>query len=116
VSPPIYEPGLDRYPQENFGAFEGTPYARASIEVQQRLVFDAQIFLSRRGYYRSDIDGIFGPGTAFALRAFQTERGLAPTGRLDLSTLGALGLLPRQRGPVHRYYPRPVYRGEWVPG
>jgi peptidoglycan hydrolase-like protein with peptidoglycan-binding domain len=51
----------------------------------------------RQGYYRSEIDGIYGPALNFALRNFQGRIGLAPSGRLDVETLAALGLLPEQQ-------------------
>ena len=120
VTPPIYAPEPYRFRQTTIGIFEETPYATASFEVQQRIIFDAQIFLARRGYYRSDIDGVYGPGTEFALRAFQSRSGLRPTGRFDVPTLGALGLMPGQRAPARRFpprvFPRPSYRGQWIPG
>jgi peptidoglycan hydrolase-like protein with peptidoglycan-binding domain len=117
LSPPMYAPEPYRYQQEAAGIFEDTPYATASPDVQQRVIADAQVFLARRGFYRSDIDGIYGPGTAFALRAFQSRSGLPPTGRFDVPTLGAMGLMRRQHLPVPgRRVPRPVYRGEWIPG
>lgn len=119
-SSPIYPNEPYRYREQIYGIFDGTPYERASLGVQQRIVFDAQMILARRGYYRSDIDGIYGPGTEIALRAFQIQRGLPPSGRFDLPTLGALGLMPGQRPSIRHYprrgYPRPVYRGEWIPG
>jgi hypothetical protein len=40
----------------------------------------------------------------FSLRAYQAERKLPVTGRLDLETLAALRLLPARRGPFP--YPR----------
>ena len=117
---PIYPNEPYRYREAVYGIFSGTPYERASIGVQQRIVFNAQLILARHGYYRSDIDGVYGPGTAIALRAFQIQRGLPPTGRFDLPTLGALGLMPGQRPSIRYYpprgYPRPVYRGQWIPG
>ena len=120
VRPPMYPNEPYRYREEVYGIFSETPYERASIGVQQRIVFNAQMILARRGYYRSDIDGIYGPGTEIALRAFQIQRGLPPTGRFDLPTLGALGLMPGQRPSIRHYpprsYPRPVYRGQWIPG
>ena len=36
------------------------------------------------------VDGSFGPGTAAAVRAFQTSVGMTPTGIVDLGTLAAL--------------------------
>ena len=117
---PMYPNEPYRYREEVYGIFSGTPYERASIGVQQRIVFDAQMILARRGYYRSDIDGIYGPGTEIALRAFQIQRGLPASGRFDLPTLGALGLMPGQRPSIRHYpprgYPRPAYRGQWIPG
>jgi peptidoglycan hydrolase-like protein with peptidoglycan-binding domain len=104
------------------GLFSGTPYEAVPPAVQQRIVVNAQIVLARRGYYREDIDGIFGPGTAFALRAYQAQAGLAVNGRLDAETLAALGLMPGQysarphRRIIRSWWPqRPTYRGEWVP-
>ena len=122
LSPPAYAPEPYRYWQEGAGVFEGTPYAMASPDVQQRVIADAQFVLARRGYYRGDVDGIYGTGTEFALRAFQSRSGLLPTGRFDVPTLRALGLVPGRRGPrsvrplPSRPFPRPVYRGEWIPG
>ena len=114
---PIRAPRPYQYPQQAGGIFEGTPYEMASPSVQQRVVTDAQIFLARRGYYRDDIDGIYGPGTEFALRAFQSRTGRPLSGRFDMPTLRALGLTPgRHYRRPFQPFPRPVYRGEWVPG
>jgi peptidoglycan hydrolase-like protein with peptidoglycan-binding domain len=100
--------------------FEGTPYEMAPPDLQRRVIVGAQTLLTRFGYYRSGIDGEFGPGTAAAARAFQSQMGLVPDGRLNMETLGALGLLPGQHArafsvPRRRNWPRPVYRGQWVP-
>src|SRR5262245_50044725 len=37
------------------------------------------------------VDGVFGPGTASAVAAYQRSRGLLPTGNADSATLSALG-------------------------
>lgn len=105
------------------GIFAGTPYETAPPQVQQQVITGVQFHLARRGLYRSGIDGVFGPGTEFALRAYQSESGLAPTGRLDVDTLAALRLLPNQRGRIsggpRRFFrrpaPRAILRGEWIP-
>jgi hypothetical protein len=52
----------------------------------------AQEQLARLGYYRGNIDGVFGPETQSALSAFQRERGLDASGYLTLETRRALGL------------------------
>jgi peptidoglycan hydrolase-like protein with peptidoglycan-binding domain len=93
--------------------FAGTPYEMAPPDLQRHVIVGAQALLARYGYYRSGIDGEFGPGTAAALRAFQARTGLLADGRLNMETLGALGLLPGQHGPGFRgapawLRPRPV--------
>lgn len=102
------------------GVFAGTPYEMAPPDLQRHVVVGAQTLLARYGYYRSGIDGEFGPGTAAAVRGFQARAGLAPNGRLNMETLAALGLLPGQHAPGYpaprrHLIGRPVYRGEWVP-
>ncbi len=93
------------------GLFEETPYADAPPAFQQRVIVAAQALLAREGLYRSGVDGVFGPGTEFALRAFQARAGLEETGRFDMETLSALGLLPGQQrrgwGPPRRRVVRP---------
>src|SRR6266480_2291280 len=99
--------------------FAGTPYESALPDVQRNLVLSAQIALARRGLYRGEIDGIYGPPMEFSLRAYQARTGLPVSGRLDLETLAALQLLPGPRGPMlhppRRGRPQPPVRGEWVP-
>jgi peptidoglycan hydrolase-like protein with peptidoglycan-binding domain len=112
-------PGAPRYDAR--GIFGGTPYEIAPVDVQRHVIVGAQALLARWGYYRSGIDGEFGPGTAAAVRAFQLRMGLPSDGRLNMETLAALGLLPGQRGPRmlpyrRRPLPAPIYRGQWVPG
>ena len=99
--------------------FAGTPYANAPVQVQRRVITDAQRLLSQAGLYKNDIDGIYGPGLEFSLRAYQSRIGLQVSGRLDLETLAALQLLPGSRSPVfvprrRRFPPGPPVRGEWV--
>lgn len=53
---------------------------------------DVQIALARRGYEVGVIDGIIGPRTRAALRAFQATRGLPVTGVVDYPTMRLLGL------------------------
>src|SRR5206468_11216946 len=100
--------------------FAGTPYESALPDVQRNLVVSAQIALARRGLYRGEIDGAYGPAMELSLRAYQSRTGLPVTGRFDLETLAALELLPRAHGPIFnpnrpRVPPRPEppVRGEW---
>jgi peptidoglycan hydrolase-like protein with peptidoglycan-binding domain len=102
------------------GVFAGTPYETAPPPVQRDVVASAQSYLSRRGLYRGEIDGVLGPNTEFSLRAYQARVGLPVTGRLDLETLAALNLLPGPNrqffGPRRRIPQRfePPVHGEWI--
>jgi peptidoglycan hydrolase-like protein with peptidoglycan-binding domain len=83
------------------GFLAGTPYEAAPPDVQHNVVISAQIALARRGLYRGEIDGVYGPAMELSLRAYQARTRLPVTGRLDLETLAALRLLPRPREPVY---------------
>jgi peptidoglycan hydrolase-like protein with peptidoglycan-binding domain len=50
--------------------------------------------LRDHGYEPGPIDGVAGPRTEAALRAFQVARGLEETGRIDFATMGKLGVEP----------------------
>jgi peptidoglycan hydrolase-like protein with peptidoglycan-binding domain len=122
--PPIqsFEPGANRNDARpaavGQGLFAGTPYETAPIPVQRRVIADAQRILARRGLFKDQVDGSYGPNLEFSLRAYQSRVGLATTGRLDLETLAALQLLPGAHAPI--FTPRrpiavpPPVRGEWV--
>lgn len=111
--PPVdgYAPGPRGLRAETSGALDDTPFEVAPPDVQTRVIVGAQTLLARQGYYRSGIDGVYGPGMEFALRAYQTRSGFEPSGRLDMETLAALGLLPGQqlrgRGGPRRNFRRP---------
>jgi len=93
---------------ESAGVLAETPYAGAPPQVQQDIVSRAQITLMRQGFYRDEIDGLYGPAMNFALRNYQARFGLRPSGRLDVETLAALSLLPEQQRTIgyRRYRPR----------
>lgn len=55
-------------------------------------VFRVQKTLRHRGYGCGPVDGIFGYQTKRALRQFQYDAGLHPTGRINRSTLRCLGI------------------------
>jgi len=97
---------------ERGNVFEGTPYEAAPPQVQQEIVFKAQLILMRAGFYREEIYGLYGPAMNFALRNYQARFNLRPSGRFDVETLGSLGLLPEQRTtgihrPHRRFWPPP---------
>jgi hypothetical protein len=56
------------------------------------LAVDVQRELRRRGYYNGPIDGDIGPGSRSAIRAYQADRGLTVTGRVDSRLLRSLDI------------------------
>jgi peptidoglycan hydrolase-like protein with peptidoglycan-binding domain len=50
--------------------------------------------LRELGFYRGDIDGVWGPSTQTAIEQFQQGRGLQVNGQLNPVTMQALGLDP----------------------
>jgi peptidoglycan hydrolase-like protein with peptidoglycan-binding domain len=106
--------------------YAGTLYAGAPGQVQQSVLQAVQNQLTRWGFYHGDIDGQPGPETIEAIRDFQRQRGLWPTGKLDNWTLQALRALPGQRNgpPIRRapvdprFGPGPFFQGDqretWV--
>lgn len=51
-----------------------------------------QAALQREGALNADPDGIWGPTSVDAMKKFQQEHGLDPTGKIDALTLEKLGL------------------------
>ena len=88
-------------------------YESAPRRFSKRMaVAEVQRQLGSRGYYRGRVDGRYGRQTAFAVRAFQFRSGLPPTGRLDASTLNALGLSDENLAYLE---PAPRLYEMWVP-
>jgi outer membrane protein OmpA-like peptidoglycan-associated protein len=80
-------------------AKEGAPTeleltAGAAIPSEADVVRAAQRGLHGAGFAAGPVDGILGPKTEAALRAFQVDQGLHVSGTLDPPTLAALGLQP----------------------
>jgi peptidoglycan hydrolase-like protein with peptidoglycan-binding domain len=105
---PEYGPAPRGPRLESRGILDGTPFEAAPPPIQRDVIASAQAVLLRLGYYRDEIDGVYGPGMNFALRNYQARFGLAPTGRLDVETLASLSLLPEQQR--RRAFRRPPHR------
>jgi peptidoglycan hydrolase-like protein with peptidoglycan-binding domain len=73
------------------GAMKGESKAQAGAGNKEQ-VRAVQEVLKDRGMYEGEVDGIMGPKTQAALRAFQKKEGLQETGRLDQQTMGRLGV------------------------
>ena len=80
--PGVYEGGADYYGQ---GAYD------SSEQDADSAVATAQEQLARQGYYRGEIDGVFGPETRRAVTRYQSDHGLRVTGSLNTDTVHALG-------------------------
>ena len=67
------------------------PSRTSAPQAVQMSTREAQARLNSLGYKNGTPDGSFGPRTAAAVRAFQQDRNLRVTGRLDEETLSELG-------------------------
>ena len=89
-------PYYDSYPSRGYSYYSRptTIYRgyRASNSYSDGLAVEVQRELRRRGYYRGPIDGDIGPGSRWAIRAYQRDRGLSATGRINSSLLRSLGV------------------------
>ncbi len=102
----------DHQPEMN-PTFPGALYQPAPTRVNRRMVLaEVQRQLISRGYYRGRVDGRHGRRTALAVRDFQLQSGLPPTGRLDTSTLNALGLSNENLASLQ---PAPPQHETWAP-
>jgi len=63
-----------------------------SLPCEVRDIFEAQLTLARQGISPGSLDGLNGPQTRSALRAFQKKEHLPETGELDPATTGCLRL------------------------
>ncbi len=98
--------GLGNPPPARFGSapsatlmdlFERTPYEFAPPPVQSDLLRRVQSQLNRAGFYDGAADGLPGQRTSEAIVNFQEVNRLRRTGRLDISTLEVLRILPERR-------------------
>jgi peptidoglycan hydrolase-like protein with peptidoglycan-binding domain len=119
-SPPPLFSRPDR-PLETNPSYSASFYQSAPLRLNRRIIAGAQYQLMSHGYYRGRVDGKYGRQTAFAVRTFQSSAGLAPTGRLDMETLDALGssdtdfayLAPATRGYETWMPVRKFKHGKW---
>src|SRR5213082_4331052 len=81
--PGVYEGGGDYYGQGVYGSSDQSADSTVATVQEQ---------LAQQGYYRGEIDGIFGAGTRRAVLRYQSDHGLRVTGNLNADTLQALGL------------------------
>jgi len=112
-NPPVASLGAPDRNVETNSRFSGANYKSAPRRLNERMAMaEVQRQLTGRGYYRGRINGRYGRRTAFAVRAFQVQSGLPPTGRLDTSTLCALGLSEANLAYLEQ---APRLHETWVP-
>ncbi len=63
----------------NYGSYSYNDYG----DGHGSLVIAVQSRLARMGYYRGPIDGVMGPGTSFAIRAYERDHGLRVDGAIS---------------------------------
>ncbi|MDP9100435.1 MAG: peptidoglycan-binding protein [Verrucomicrobiota bacterium] len=68
-----------------------TVYATRGIN-DDATVAAVQRRLARGGYYHGSVDGVIGPGTRTAIRAFERNNGLPVDGLIDRQLLRTMGL------------------------
>jgi putative peptidoglycan binding protein len=81
-----------------------TPYRAGQMTPSQERYKDIQTALATRGYLKSEPNGQWGPESQDALKQFQQEQNLKPTGKLDSLSLISLGLGPKRTASA---LPRP---------
>lgn len=64
----------------------------ASTELTPDMIRNVQQKLSQEGMYRGQADGMWGPQTQAAVRSYQQQHNMNPTGQLDQDTLAAMDL------------------------
>src|SRR5438105_11922293 len=84
-----YDPGVYEDSGVNYYGQDAYP---SSEQYADSTVAPVQEQLARQGYYRGEIDGIFGAETRRAVVRYQSDQGLRVTGNLNADTLRALGL------------------------
>ena len=84
--------------------FASGPYAAYNRHSKSQILMRVQQKLKEAGLYAGAVDGGAGPRTQAALNAWQQANVTSVTGRINLSTVTALGLsgLPEQSAPVSR--------------
>jgi len=69
---------------------------------------EIQQALADKGYLKSEPNGVWDDQSAEALRQFQTDRKLSPTGKLSSASLIALGLGPKTSAAALSQPPPPI--------
>jgi len=86
-----YPYGYGYYPS-SYGYYSAyRPVYRGQV-ASGSVVAQVQQRLARAGYYRGAIDGVMGPRTRYAIRAYERDRGLRVDGVISRQLLVTMGL------------------------
>ncbi len=66
------------------------PQPEPGVNVEGMTVFEMQERLNELGYKLGSVDGVAGPRTVEALKKFQSDNKLSPTGTIDADTIRKL--------------------------
>jgi len=88
-APPIRPLPVDSAPTQSFGR-AAAPVVIPGEVVGNPDTFRVQTMLKSLGFFTQVIDGYYGPKTADAIRTFEQQAGLTPTGAVSENLIGAL--------------------------
>lgn len=90
-SPGYYYPGYYNEDGPDRPTYRGIPRTETDArDAKDDLGVDVQRSLAHQGYYHGPLDGEIGSGSRAAIRAYQSDHGLEPTGRIDSALLRSL--------------------------
>lgn len=81
------------YPERFLNVVTGQTGCIYTIDVRRSDTIRVQRFLRERGYYSAGIDGVIGPFTRDAVRAFQEDQGLFPDGLITKRLIDTIASL-----------------------
>jgi hypothetical protein len=92
-----YPYGYNYYPYSYNNYYYGSSYPYSYNRYSYRTYNDSTVVrvqerLARAGYYRGPIDGVLGPRTRYAIRAYERTHGLPADGIIDHRLLRTMGL------------------------
>jgi len=95
LAAPAFAQQDDSMSQPGQSASQSQSQGAQSAQAMQRdpqMVRQIQQKLQDQGFDVGQVDGIWGPRTSSALKAFQRQQGMDATGKLSQSTISALGV------------------------
>lgn len=94
----------------------GCAWDGGGYPLTQSLESAVQAVLAKQGYYQGPIDGTVGPSTSQAIRNYQRDHKLTPTGSINSALTNSMGLsTPEYAVPVYTSYTYPAYT-PWYSG